>query len=145
MKISQPITVPQTAVTNERTRLRVVYTDGWRPTSYTDNGFDPVDKGRLYDFDIILRSPSIVTGVKNNIFSVSPNPFKGSIQVNFNQSCEYKLNVLSLTGSTLLSKNLTISNGSPYELNTENLQPNVYLLQVTDEKGNTSISKIIKL
>lgn len=145
LKISQTVTVPQTAATNERTRLRVVYTDGWRPTSYTDNGFDPVDKGRLYDFDIILRAPSIVTRVENNIFSVSPNPFKGFMQVNFNQGGDYMLNVLSLTGCTLITKNINVNDSRTYELNTENLQPNVYLLQVTDKKGNASISKIIKL
>lgn len=145
LKISQSITVPQTAVTNERTRLRVVYTDGWRPTSYTDYGFDPVDKGRLYDFDLIVRATSIVTEVKNNIFSVSPNPFTGSVKMNFSKGGEYTLHLVSLTGSTLMTKSVNMGDGSTYELNTENLQPNVYLLQVIDKKGNTSISKIIKL
>ncbi len=54
MNVSQKITVPQTAKLG-RTRIRVIYTDAWRPANYADLGEDPVDKGRVHDFDLIVK------------------------------------------------------------------------------------------
>ncbi len=142
LSISQEITVPNNAVTDKPTRLRVVYTDGWRPNSYKDLGEDPVDKGRMYDFNIkVKKTDNAVNKFTLENVSISPNPVEDILKINFPQKSNYSINIVSLEGKILDTKNVYAKN---CDINFNKYQSNVYMLHITDEKGKEATMRLIK-
>ncbi len=141
LSISQEITVPNDASTNKPTRMRVIYTDGWRPNSYKDLGTDPVDKGRLYDFNIKIKKASGVENFTLKNVSLSPNPTEDIVNINFSEKNKYNIDIISLDGKILDTKNIYAQN---YTLNLNNYQSSVYILHITDKQGKKATMRLIK-
>ncbi len=141
LDIAQEITVPNDAQAQKPTRLRVVYTDGWRGSS-ADLGEDPVDKGRVYDFDIkVLSNESGFTDMTLENVSITPNPVKDILKINFPTTNKYSVHILSLDGKILETQNVYAKN---INLNVNKYQSNVYMLHIQDEEGKNTTIKMIK-
>ncbi|MHB9054947.1 MAG: exo-alpha-sialidase [Paludibacteraceae bacterium] len=143
MNISQNITVPENAVL-DKTRIRVVYTDGWRSTTYADLGEDPVDKGRVYDLDLIIEGSTGVDNVFAEKLTISPNPTRGIVNVNLPESGKYSIQVNSLEGKTIKSQDLSITQPENVSFNLSSFQQGVYMINVKHESGLRKLIKIFK-
>lgn len=140
LSIAQKIGVPATAIQGKRTRLRVVYTDGWRPTSYTDAGFDPVDKGRVYEFDLLVSdlTSTVKTFVEQLVFS---NPVADQLALQLDDS-DYSVSIVDLTGKKRYE---TTTRGGQLTIAVGHLPAQVYLLRLVDNQGEVTTHKFIKL
>ena len=143
MNISQSITVPANAASG-KIRLRVVYTDSWRPTAYADLGEDPVDKGRMYDFDLVITSTSGVENALAQQLSAFPNPTRGMLSVNLPVSGKYSVTLLSLDGKTIETKNIVHADASTYSMDISSYPSAAYLLKVKHESGFEKSIRILK-
>ena len=143
LNISQNITVPADAASG-KTRLRVVYSDGWRPTSYADLGEDPVDKGRMYDFDLVVMQ---ATGVENAFaqqLTAYPNPTKGKLTVNLPASGKYNITVFGMDGKTIETKNVMLTDAAKYSMDLTSYTSAAYLVKVKHESGFEKTIRIVK-
>ena len=143
LNISQSITVPANAASG-KIRLRVVYTDSWRPTAYADLGEDPVDKGRMYDFDLVITSTSGVENALAQQLSAFPNPTRGMLSVNLPVSGKYSVTLLSLDGKTIETKNIVHADASTYSMDISSYPSAAYLLKVKHESGFEKSIRILK-
>lgn len=138
LNISREMVIPLTAVPG-LTRLRVVFTDGWRPEDYADFGEDPVDKGRLYDFDLEVKSGvGIEEAARNRVVVV--NPVKDELKMALSQG-KYEVSLYDLTGRMLLR---TMTTGGTVSIPVSRLMPQMLLLQISDNQGNTITRKVVK-
>lgn len=144
LKISQPITIPENAVTNERTRLRVVYSDGWRPTSYTDYGFDPVDKGRMYDFDLKISAATGVENILANQITAFPNPTHGMLSLNLPISGKYSISLVGMDGKSIETKTIILNDAAKYTIDLSSYTFAAYLVNVKHESGFEKSIRILK-
>lgn len=140
LSISQKISVPSTAVQDKRIRLRVIYTDGWRPTSYTDNGFDPVDKGRMYEFDIVVNPlTSTVEAVAD------PVCFFGRVSDALELHLvndTYTVSLLDVNGRMWYETSL---HGETASIPLTNLPSQVYIIRLVNSAGKVFNQKFLKL
>lgn len=142
LNLSQEINVPADAKIGT-TRFRVIYTDGWRPTSYTDFGFDPVHKGRMYDFDLQISNSSAGTPSLSENLAVSPNPCGDYLKLHLPQEGNYEISLITLSG-TLLSKVLAENTDTNFQLDMKKVPAGVYILNVVSENGTKTQLKLIK-
>jgi hypothetical protein len=140
LSISRLISVPEDAVQNERTRLRIVYTDGWRPAAYTDYGFDPVDKGRMYEFDLLVAEATATALATIENIEIR-NPVSDYLRLRMPQET-YQVTLFDLNGKVLFKHAVE---GSELTLPMNHYTAQVYLLQLTDSQGRTITRKIIKI
>ncbi len=138
MNIAQEITVPATALLG-KTRIRVVYSDAWRPTAYADLGEDLVDKGRMYDFDLIVDQQSGVDSNNHKNISIS-NPVKDQLIVQLPAE-KMEVSLSDLNGKIIFK---TKTSNALFNYPVKGLAPQVYILRLTDEQGNNSSYKLIK-
>lgn len=88
-----------------------------------------------------------ITGVQNNIvidnYSIFPNPTKNSvfIQSKSNSNLKISISLTNVIGQEVQQK--IITNTNQYELSLKNLPVGIYILNISDDKGNGSM-KIIK-
>lgn len=144
-KISQLITVPEDAITSSKTRLRVIYSDAWRPTTDKNDGYDPVDKGRLYEFDLKVVDPA--SGIEQtlaNQISAFPNPTQGIVNVNLPIAGKYTISLLGMDGKTIESRTIIHSNSSKYSLDLSKHDASAYIIQVKHESGVEKSLKVFK-
>ena len=134
LNISQNITVPATAELG-KTRIRVVYTDSWRPTHYADLGADPVDKGRIYDLDLIVESGTSVNEVSISQLRVFPNPAKDYVNIYFPRSGKYTISLNTLEGKTIDIRNIRMEQEGDYRLNLDSLSTSTMILNIKHESG----------
>ncbi len=75
-------------------------------------------------------------------YVVYPNPTDGKFSIKFdNTQKSVTLRILSLTGQLILHKQFQNTNNIQLEIN----QPNgIYMLEISDNKGNKSVIKILK-
>jgi hypothetical protein len=81
-------------------------------------------------------------------WSLFPNPAKNTIQFALNspqdQTCTFT--ILDQTGSEISSWTENTAKGYQVSsLNIQDLQEGIYLLKITDERGNTSVNRFIKI
>lgn len=143
LSISQNITIPTNANTEAPTRLRVVYTDGWRSTSYKDLGEDPVHKGRMYDLNLKItpNSPSSVENSKLNNFVISSNFVKDSINILFQESNNYSISIFSTQGRIIEEIDFS---GNEALLNFSHYEAGIYLIKIKNSQGVQDTVKVIK-
>ena len=144
MNVVQNIVVPATTVEG-KTRLRLIYTDAWRPTSYNDLGDDPTDKGRCYDFDLIVNNATSVKYAMVDMLTVSPNPTNGDLNVNFPEGGQYELNICNLDGRTIESKSIKMNGNGVYALNLSSYGASTYLLRVRFDSKFEKTLKVVKM
>ncbi len=143
LSISREVNVPTDAVEG-KTRLRVVYTDGWRPKGYADLGFDPVDKGRMYDFDLVVEASTSVQKQLLDQVTVAPNPCVDYLNIQLPEAGRYEVSVNSLIGSLVMKSNLVVDESVSRQLDMSSLEAGTYILQVRNEKGASKSLKLIK-
>ncbi|HOG19867.1 MAG TPA: exo-alpha-sialidase [Salinivirgaceae bacterium] len=143
LNISQNITVPATAELG-KTRIRVVYTDAWRPTNYADLGADPVDKGRIYDLDLIVESGTSVNEVSISQLRVFPNPAKDFVNIFLPKSGKYTISLNTLEGKTIDIKIIRIEQEGDYRLNLDSLSTSTMILNIKHESGLEKSLKLIR-
>lgn len=143
LSISQPLTVPKNAYTEKPTRIRVVYSDGWRSSNYTDFGEDPIDKGRCYDFELKINKKieSTTNDLTVDKLLVSPNPVKSVLNIALPYKSDYKISLIALDGKILTTKTV---NTDKYALNLSSYKSSVYLLKIKDNKGFDQTLQLIK-
>ncbi len=141
LSISQDITVPDNAITDKSTRMRVVYTDGWRPNTFKDLGEDPVDKGRMYDFDIKVEAGNGVERLKLKNVSITPNPVENVVNIHFPQKNRYNIDIVGLDGRILDTKSVY---AKKYKLDFNQYKSNIYMLHITDKQGKATTMRLIK-
>jgi photosystem II stability/assembly factor-like uncharacterized protein len=76
-----------------------------------------------------------------------PNPTAGKVTVEVNgaESAELNYRVVDITGRELLNGNWQMSeNAERFELDLSNVVTGIYLLQITDGNGHTSVSRVVK-
>ncbi|HSO86009.1 MAG TPA: family 16 glycosylhydrolase [Draconibacterium sp.] len=96
--------------------------------------------GKFHIDNISLTTIEPVTGnleisIKEDSFSIYPNPSKGSFKVNasgFSAPGEQKLEILSVDGKLLYQTKLT---KAETEINTGRLKPGIYFIKVGSEKS----------
>lgn len=139
LSITQEISVPESAIQDMYTRLRVVYTDGWRPAVYTDSGFDPVDKGRMYEFDLYVTGITSTSETLAEIIRVL-NPVTDKLTLQLAEGF-YSLTVVDITGKKQLEMQ---TGGGKVNVDVALLPAQVYLLQVADSRGEVVVRKFVK-
>ena len=144
LNISQAIVVPVGAVVNQKTRLRVVYSDGWRPTSYTDYGFDPVDKGRIYDFDLKIIASTGVEHVLADLLIAFPNPARNMVNLNMPVAGKYNVSLVTLDGKTIETKSVILNDAAKYTIDLSSYTSAAYLVNVIHESGFEKSIRILK-
>ena len=88
-----------------------------------------------------------ITGVQNNVltdsYSIFPNPTKNSvfIQSKSNSNLKISISLTNIIGQEVQQK--VITNTNQFELSLKNLPVGIYILNISDDKGNGSM-KIIK-
>ena len=142
LNLTQLVNVPTDAKIGT-TRFRVIYTDGWRPTSYTDFGFDPVHKGRMYDFDLVIANGLSVGNHHLEGLTLSPNPCDDFTEIALPQAGKYEITICSLTGS-VLDRLSVKSNGVHYRMNMKKYNAGTYILNIVAENGAEKSFKLIK-
>lgn len=138
LNISKEITVPADAK-GGKTRMRVVYTDAWRPVTYADLGEDPVDKGRMYDFDLVVEMPFGTQQLSCADVTVT-NPVKDVLRLQLPGS-QFGIALSDLTGKPLFR---TTTTDAEFIIPMTQYPSQVYVLHLTDEEGRVFTQKIIK-
>lgn len=85
--------------------------------------------------------PSVASGVENvkdDLFNVYPNPFRGVIQINNKLKNLEKVEIYNVQGSKVISESV-----NPYTLNTEALVSGLYIVKAYAE-GNVYAQKLRK-
>ncbi len=143
MNISQAITIPATAKLG-KTRIRVVYSDAWRSTSYKDLGEDPLHKGRMYDFNLIVEDGTSVNDVLTSELRAFPNPVKDFVNVVLPKSGNYTLTLNNLEGKTIETRNIRINQEGEYRLDLTSFSASTIILNVKHESGFEKSIKLMK-
>ncbi len=103
-----------------------------------NNQWEYIAKYDLYYSNIAINS---IRKNKENIhFSLYPNPAQSSISIRTNSKDKYQLKVYAINGS--LVKHLQVNNNDKVDI--KSLNKGIYILQLTDNKGNSSFKKLIK-
>ncbi len=119
---------------------------------YTATGGNAIYTVTITNGNQICTSPDYIfnctiTGVQNNVlaenYSIFPNPTKNSvfIQSKSNSNLKISISLTNVIGQEVQQK--IITNTNQYELSLKNLPVGIYILNISDDKGNGSM-KIIK-
>lgn len=131
LSINQSITVPTgVCMSSNPTRMRIYYTDAWRPSQFKDNGYDIVDRGRIYDFDILIGKYFSVNTADANAVNVYPNPCEDFVNLTLADKGTYEISVFGLDGKLLRTKDIITNNNETHRLDISSLQPNTYLVRI---------------
>lgn len=87
-----------------------------------------------------IQSPTGVTELNSNSFEVYPNPSNGLVNINSNETIT-KVTVVNILGQSVKS---IASDAKHIIIDLSDLKSNVYFLQITGAKNQTSIKKIVK-
>ena len=142
LNISQNIAIPTTAELG-KTRIRVVYTDGWRPENYADLGEDPVDKGRIYDLDLIVENESSIKETSASQLQVFPNPAKDFVNIFLPKSGKYTISLSTLEGKTIDIRNIHAEQEGEYRLYLNPSLTSTLILNIKHESGIENSTKLI--
>lgn len=74
-------------------------------------------------------------------FSLYPNPAKNAFTVELPAEQKGCIKIFSLTGQELFTQSFT--NQQKLEINSSNFKPGLYIVNYTDEKGNTNSTKLV--
>jgi hypothetical protein len=138
-------------IQNLSTLNALAYSNWWSTTDIS------VIDSKIYDYwdDILygeviykdnLQEPAVVgikqTEVFKSTIKISPNPFNYETTIeNSNSFNGWTMNLLDATGAEVRSS--TNLNGNKIKLARENLKSGLYFLRLSNEKGNSTTSKII--
>lgn len=91
-----------------------------------------------------INSLQILSGIKestieNTLLNLYPNPTNGSVSIN-SQTNFNKLEVLSITGQTLLSESL---NTKSHQLQLQNFAEGIYFVKVSYADGLSTVKKVV--
>jgi sialidase-1 len=140
LSIAQKISVPAGAIRDIPTRLRVVYTDGWRPAAYTDYGFDPVDKGRLYEFDVLVSDFTSTETLAAERVQFN-NPAIDVFTIRLREG-DAGVSIVDLNGRVWIE---SVAVGNELSIPVSGLAAQVYIVKVKDKNGNFFSRKFVKL
>lgn len=87
-----------------------------------------------------IQSPTGVKELNSSSFEVYPNPSNGLVNINSTETIT-KVTVVNILGETIRSIS---SDSKQVMIDISDLKSNVYFLQITDAKNQTSIQKIVK-
>ncbi len=133
--------------------LCVEISNGNCSASYCDSiivGSNGILGGRLRSpgFTINVQSPQTITGyvlgIEENAtstFSVYPNPFNDVVNINTAGKDFKTYTIFSVDGKRVQAGSI---NGTTQTLNTSDLSQGVYVLTLTDAKGDRQVQKIVK-
>jgi len=76
-----------------------------------------------------------------NRVEIYPNPVVGDINIVFENSGNYNIRLLDVTGKVILTEEV---NASQTVIGSDNLNSGVYFIQITDNDNNTVTKKIVK-
>ena len=134
--LNAQVNIPGTVVVNTPVIMRVVLNEDLGPNPANDTGLGSYVSGETEDFYLRFNIPVSTTEVYDNISNVGiyPNPTPGVVNVDFNatESTEVNIEVVSLTGSVLRTKNLGRVNGTQnISLDLTDLASGVYMMRFT--------------
>jgi hypothetical protein len=89
----------------------------------------------------VLMLPTSVINHPQLTFKVYPNPIQNYIKIEFNETTKGQLIVRNSLGKKQMSQDFQ---NKTLKINTETFPPGVYIVQLIDDKGNTSFSKVFK-
>ncbi len=91
----------------------------------------------------VLNTLQTVTGIKEikaSSFSVYPNPSNGVVNINSSETI-IKVSVINVLGETV---RVITADSKSVTIDISDLKSNVYFVQITDGKNQTSVKKIVK-
>ncbi len=86
----------------------------------------------------IIQSPTSKNTQTQTEYLVYPNPASDKLFIHTNSNHQYLIQIFDLSGKLLLNQN------SPREIHINTLPTGLYILKITDEKGNYQSYKFIK-
>lgn len=89
----------------------------------------------------VVKNATGFEAIELNLNHVFPVPFNNSFTINSTEGIK-KIQLTDLSGKRLIS--VTFNNENTQVINASSIQPGIYLLNITDSKGKTSVSKVIK-
>lgn len=127
-------TIPTSAVTGTPLFMRFVINDDLGPNPANDVGFGTITSGEVEDFYVRFTDPVGTKDVYGTIDNVAiyPNPTSDDLNVTFStkESTEVTIDLLTLTGSVLLTEKLAnVSGKQSTTLNVKDFASGVYMLR----------------
>ncbi|SMO57599.1 sialidase-1 [Saccharicrinis carchari] len=138
LDFSLPIQVPADAFIGT-TRMRIHFTDAWhdKTPGHTHSAEDAVDKGGVYDFDLIISDTgtSIKESEENNLLAY-PNPATDVVYFRNVQ----KVSIYSIVGKLVYNDKAASVN----KANVSTLEPGVYIMRMKTKSGTETRKLIVK-
>ncbi|MBS1652539.1 MAG: T9SS type A sorting domain-containing protein [Bacteroidetes bacterium] len=92
----------------------------------------------------LTTNPEVVAVPENKMpfgeISVYPNPASNYVTINYNNSSAYKVELIDITGKSVILENI---NGFDAVINIDNLSSGLYLLKVSNTKGEVYTKKLL--
>ena len=132
---------------NDTATVLATPADGYEFVNWTDEEGNIVSDQVGFDYtmpaaDVTLTANfAVVSSIANlneNKPLVMPNPFNEYISIE-NINTVSRIIIYSLTGNIILDRTLPVS-----RINTDQMEPGIYLLRIVDKDGISSIQKIVK-
>jgi len=101
-----------------------------------------VDFDGRYSFSKIVFASVMISGI-----SLTPNPFKNELNLSLYVKTKsmYSVAIRNMVGSMVASRQLFLNNGANFvKINTDTIQPGVYVVTVRNESAVVLSQKIIK-
>ncbi len=140
------VTIPNDAVLG-LTGVRVIINEDTNPNVPSDEACGYYGAGETEDYlieiiDPYLSTENIIEGL--NRFSVYPNPNTTnnlSYYLNTNKKSTFLMKIQNVQGQILYSEEVQVSGDKLGVINIANMVDGLYLIQLTDENGNTTSEK----
>ncbi len=136
----------QTVITNEAS----IYFDYNNPvltniTTHTiDNSFENVDPSRIslvHEYSAVVLT-STLSHLSSQVVNIYPNPLAEKLTIQMNETINFcQVTILSVTGTKIIE---TSFSGSSGELNTSDLKPGFYIVEIKDDHDVQNIYRMIK-
>lgn len=122
---------------------------GLSSSKITANGNEQVVlRGGKWGAWFATGTRKLTIGVENivdvNNIQVYPNPFEDLIQIRFNSFNSDKVQVELYNSVGRLVRSNVIQEANEYQLNLDNIESGIYLLRISDSKGNMEVVKLVR-
>ena len=95
----------------------------------------------LYNLNSSWSSTTSTDMISSNELKLFPNPVNNSLNIQLEEVAAYSLEVTDLNGRKIYSSKLT---GQNFELNTTEWLSGIYIIKLTNEKGQIYFNKVVK-
>lgn len=97
----------------------------------------------MEDYLVDVQEALSTPGFNSSKFAMYPNPTTGIVNIKFgNQTAVNAINLYSITGQLVLSKQFTTSSDS-YSIDLQKASTGVYIVKIETENG-TQVNRLVK-